>query len=95
MAGLLSSVHTAPQEAEVAPIIADHWERASFPHHLVPKIAKLNLGKTAYSASAAKLISILTVLLLEWSTTEASQYRCICGPLSGSVTCLVMKWECL
>ena len=32
------------QEAEVAPIIADYWERAEFPHEIVPKIAKLGLG---------------------------------------------------
>ena len=32
------------QEKEVAPIIADYWERAEFPHELVPKLAKLNLG---------------------------------------------------
>jgi glutaryl-CoA dehydrogenase len=32
------------QEKEVAPIIAQHWEKASFPHDLVPKLAKLNLG---------------------------------------------------
>ena len=28
----------------MAPIIADYWERAEFPHELVPKLAKLNLG---------------------------------------------------
>ena len=32
------------QEAEVAPIIAGYWEKAEFPHELVPKIAKLGLG---------------------------------------------------
>ena len=31
-------------EAEVAPIVADFWERAEFPHALVPKLARLNLG---------------------------------------------------
>ncbi|KAK9835509.1 hypothetical protein WJX74_002019 [Apatococcus lobatus] len=31
-------------EREVAPIIADYWERAEFPHELVPKLAKLRLG---------------------------------------------------
>lgn len=32
------------QETEVAPIIADHWERASFPFEIIPKLRKLNLG---------------------------------------------------
>ncbi|BDA45206.1 Glutaryl-CoA dehydrogenase, mitochondrial [Coccomyxa sp. Obi] len=31
-------------EKEVAPIIADYWERAAFPFELVPRLAKLNLG---------------------------------------------------
>jgi acyl-CoA oxidase len=29
---------------EVAPIIADYWERAEFPHTLIPKCAPLKLG---------------------------------------------------
>ena len=32
------------QETEVAPIIADYWERAEFPHEIIPKLAKLGLG---------------------------------------------------
>lgn len=28
----------------MAPIIADYWERAEFPHHLVPKLAQLFSG---------------------------------------------------
>ena len=28
----------------MAPEIAQYWERAEFPHHMVPKLAKLNLG---------------------------------------------------
>lgn len=34
----------ASQEREVAPLIADFWERAEFPHQLIPKLAALNLG---------------------------------------------------
>ncbi len=40
----LCNINCASQEAEVAPIIAGYWERAEFPHEIVPKIAKLNLG---------------------------------------------------
>ncbi len=32
------------QEQEVAPVIADYWERAAFPHQLVPKLAKLGVA---------------------------------------------------
>lgn len=37
-------IHACWQEQEVAPTIASFWEKAEFPHHLVPKLAKLNLG---------------------------------------------------
>jgi hypothetical protein len=33
-----------PQEAKVAPIIADYWERAEFPHELVAELGKLGVG---------------------------------------------------
>ena len=32
------------QEKEIAPIIANYWERAAFPFEVVPNLAKLNLG---------------------------------------------------
>jgi acyl-CoA oxidase len=32
----------------VAPIIADHWERASFPFEIIPKLRQLNLGASPY-----------------------------------------------
>ena len=35
----------------MAPIIADYWERAEFPHHLVPKMARLNLGEHCFLLS--------------------------------------------
>ncbi|KAK9820949.1 hypothetical protein WJX81_003664 [Elliptochloris bilobata] len=31
-------------EKEIAPVIADFWERAEFPHHLIPRLATLGLG---------------------------------------------------
>lgn len=31
-------------EREVAPVIVDYWEKAAFPHALVPKMAALNLA---------------------------------------------------
>ena len=34
----------AVQEKEIAPVIADFWERAEFPHHLMPRLATLGLG---------------------------------------------------
>ena len=40
----LHTFHPLSQEAEVAPVVADYWERAEFPFPLVPKLAKLCLG---------------------------------------------------
>lgn len=34
----------AKQEKEIAPVIANFWERAEFPHHLIPRLATLGLG---------------------------------------------------
>ena len=42
--GMVSEEGIAAQEQEVAPVIADYWERAEFPHQLVPRLAKLHLG---------------------------------------------------
>lgn len=34
----------AMQEAEVAPVITEYWEKAEFPRKLLPALAKLNLS---------------------------------------------------
>ncbi|KAK9811338.1 hypothetical protein WJX72_002092 [[Myrmecia] bisecta] len=55
-------------EKEIAPVIADCWERAEFPHHLVPKLAKLNLGGATlkgYGCSGQSILSAaMTVIEL-------------------------------
>src|SRR3954449_2783595 len=59
---------------EVTPIINDYWERAEFPHELVPKIAELGLaggvitghGCPGMSATAAGLVS------MEWARADGS-----------------------
>lgn len=50
-------------EAEVAPIIADYWERAEFPHHLVPKLAKLNLSGATLQGNGCPGQSILAAAM--------------------------------
>src|SRR5215212_8118041 len=35
-------------EQEVAPIADDYWERAEFPHHLLPKLAGLGVIEAIY-----------------------------------------------
>jgi glutaryl-CoA dehydrogenase len=59
---------------EVTPIINDYWERAEFPHELVPKIAELGItggvikghGCPGMSATAAGLVS------MEWARADGS-----------------------
>ena len=52
-----------PQEQEVAPVIADYWERAAFPHQLVPRLAKLGVAGATLEG---------WVLLSQWAL------QCIC-----------------
>src|SRR3954470_9014198 len=59
---------------EITPVINDYWERAEFPHELVPKIAELGLaggvikghGCPGMSATAAGLVS------MEWARADGS-----------------------
>ncbi|WP_369133485.1 acyl-CoA dehydrogenase family protein [Modestobacter sp. I12A-02662] len=59
---------------EVTPVINDFWERAEFPHELVPKIAKLGIaggtvqgyGSPGMSAVAAGLVAA------EWARADGS-----------------------
>jgi glutaryl-CoA dehydrogenase len=61
-------------EAEVLPVINEYWERAEFPHELIPKIAELKLaggtiegyGCPGMSAVAAGLVS------MEWARADGS-----------------------
>lgn len=53
------------QETEVAPIIADHWEAASFPFEIIPKLRKLKLG--------ARLRLVQDHLTLHTSGTATAQ----------------------
>lgn len=61
-------------EKEVAPIIAQHWEKASFPHDLVPKLAKLNLGGGTLSGNGCAGHSIMqaAMTVVEMARVDAS-----------------------
>ena len=36
-------------EKEIKPIANDFWNRAEFPHHIIPKMAELNIAGIAYN----------------------------------------------
>ena len=46
----------------MAPIIADYWERAEFPHELVPKLAKLGLSGATLKGNGCPGQSILAAV---------------------------------
>ncbi|KAI8474954.1 MAG: acyl-CoA dehydrogenase NM domain-like protein [Monoraphidium minutum] len=46
-------------EREVAPVIVDYWERAEFPHELLPKLAALNAGGATMQGYGCPGLSIM------------------------------------
>ena len=64
----------AYMEAEVAPIVADFWERAEFPHALVPGIAGLGLGGatiTGYGCPGQSVVGA-AMAVIEMARVDAS-----------------------
>jgi acyl-CoA oxidase len=61
-------------EAEVAPVIADYWERAEFPFQLVPKLGALKLGGATLQGHGCPGLSIMAnaMAVLEMSRVDAS-----------------------
>ena len=61
-------------EAEVAPVIADYWERAEFPHALVPKLAGLGLGGATIAGYGCPGQSVVgaAMAVIEMARVDAS-----------------------
>lgn len=61
-------------EAEVAPVIADYWERAEFPFPLVPKLAGLGLGGGTISGYGCPGQSVVgaAMAVIEMARVDAS-----------------------
>ena len=53
---------SAGQVEKIAPGIAAFWEKAEFPHHLIPELAKLNLGGATLSEHGCAGQSILAAV---------------------------------
>ncbi|GFR46240.1 hypothetical protein Agub_g7786 [Astrephomene gubernaculifera] len=64
----------AYMEANVAPVIADYWERAEFPHQLVPSFATLGLAGGAIKGYGCPGHSILAnaMAVIETARVDAS-----------------------
>ncbi len=73
-------------ETEVRPIANDYWLRGEFPHHLIPKIAELDICGVAYEGVSTPLRSSLMegVLAMEMARVDAS-FATFFGVQSGLV----------
>lgn len=61
-------------ETTVAPVIADYWEKAEFPHALVPKLATLGLGGATLKGygCAGQSINGAAITVVEMARVDAS-----------------------
>ncbi|MNJ90847.1 Acyl-CoA dehydrogenase [compost metagenome] len=73
-------------ETEVRPIVNDFWLRGEFPHHLIPKVAELDICGVAYDGYSTPLRSYLMegVLAMEMARVDAS-FATFFGVQSGLV----------
>lgn len=73
-------------ETEVRPIANDYWLRGEFPHHLIPKLAELDICGVAYEGVSTPLRSSLMegVLAMEMARVDAS-FATFFGVQSGLV----------
>jgi glutaryl-CoA dehydrogenase len=77
-------------EREVAPIAAEHWARAEFPHHLVPEIAKLGIVGIGYHrkdrpAASRLLTSFMSMEFSRIDTSMATFFGVHGGLAMGSI----------
>lgn len=82
-------VQHCTQVKEVAPVIAGYWERAEFPHELVPKLSKLGLGGGTLTGYGCPGHSILEAAMV------CRPHLFICSlrwavPLSSTISCLFL-----
>lgn len=77
------------QVKEVAPVIADYWERAEFPHELVPKCAPLNLGGGTLAGNGCPGLTVT-----EFAMVTSFQHPCsatIVTRLIGYYSCSLSR----
>eukprot|EP00850_Spirogloea_muscicola_P003662 SM000015S01162 [mRNA] locus=s15:154557:158824:+ [translate_table: standard] len=74
-------------EKEVAPLMAEYWEKAEFPHHLVPKFAQLRVAGSTIRGYGCPGMSIVggAMVVMEMARVDAS-----CSTFMMVHTCLGM-----
>ena len=73
-------------EKEIEPIANDYWRRAEFPHHILPKLAELNICGITYEGYSNPVRSCLMegVLAMEMARVDVS-FATFFGVQSGLV----------
>jgi len=73
-------------EKEIKPIVNDYWRRADFPHHIIPKLAELNMCGITYSGYSNPIRSCLMegILAMEMARVDVS-FATFFGVQSGLV----------
>lgn len=100
------STLSTPQEAEVAPVIVDYWEKAEFPFKLLPGFAKLNLAGGTIHGFGCPVSSCTTSLGLSrcfgqtWVTAHVTKsFRQILTTLAEAGCCshglVIQLWPCI
>lgn len=61
-------------ETEVKPIVDEYWLKAEFPHHLIPKLAQLNICGTTYTGYGCPGMSHIMegILAMEMARVDTS-----------------------
>lgn len=78
------------QESEVAPIIADYWERAEFPHQIVPGLAKLNIASSTVQGYGAPGLSVMGAAMAAVETARVDGSISTFVLVHGSLCCLTI-----
>lgn len=73
-------------ETEIKPLVNDYWMRGEFPHHILPKVAELDVCGIAYEGYSKPVRSCLIegVLAMEMARVDAS-FATFFGVQSGLV----------
>lgn len=78
------------QEAEVAPIIADYWERAEFPYQIIPGMAKLNIASSTVKGYGAPGLSVMGAAMAAVETARVDGSISTFILVHGSLCCLTI-----
>ena len=80
----------SPQEAEVAPIIADYWERAEFPHQIIPGMAQLNIASSTVEGYGAPGLTVVGAAMAAVETARVDGSVSTFILVHGSLCCLTI-----